>query len=214
MLAVPHPSNAPPHPHSARSVLAMPVPNIGDIVEAHCRRCKLTLDTSVAAVVGPEIASVVCRTCGEQQRYKPPRDAPTSKARTGRRVVDVSTLSSAKRARTRSRSRSPSSLPMPMSAPPLLSTSPNPTTGAARVVVRDRAEAKAKREAHERWAKETSNVHVRYARPHRIKEAYDPGEAILHKRFGMGIVCDRGVDGTLSVLFREGMQQLPSKAPA
>ena len=43
---------------------------IGDYVDDYCSRCKRTSDHSVAALVGEEPAKVLCRTCGNEHKYR------------------------------------------------------------------------------------------------------------------------------------------------
>lgn len=166
----------------------MPSPQVGDLVEAYCRRCKLNLGATVAAVVGDEIVRVVCRTCDESQRYSPPR----TERKLGRRVVDVQP--------TRKRRRTPMpSLQIPhvdklapAKAPKRRPTLPPKTADELR------------------WEEATREADSRFARPHREEERYDPAELILDKRWGMGVVEAREEDGTLVVLFRGGVRRMPS----
>ncbi len=189
----------------------MPIPKLGDIIEAYCGRCKLNLDTSVAAVVGEEIVSVVCRTCDEKQKFRPPRPEKTvaplasrTAAGGGRRVVDVSAMSKSNRS-SAGKSRTATRRPV--------RTDEHPRPAATRRQRSDSPEIIALRAMFQRWDQATAGVDSRFARPHREEEAYDPGEAILHKMFGMGIVEDRTEDGTLTVLFRNGVHSLPSTPP-
>ncbi len=167
----------------------MPSPQVGDLVEAYCRRCKLNLGATVAAVVGDEIVRVVCRTCDESQRYSPPR----SERKVGRRVVEVQPT------RKRRRTPMPSSLQMPhvSDLPPSNKPKRRPTLPP-------------KTADELRWEEATQGVDSRHGRPHRSEERYDVGEIILHKRWGMGVVEAREEDGTLVVLFRTGVRRMPS----
>jgi hypothetical protein len=54
-------------------------PKLGDILEAYCSRCQLNLDVSVAAVVDGKPVKVMCRTCGNEVRYRAPVDLMVKK---------------------------------------------------------------------------------------------------------------------------------------
>lgn len=187
----------------------MAKPKVGEPVEVFCTACGVNATATVAATVRDEVVSVECKTCGEQQRFRPPkseRPEPRQVRRSSRRVVDVVPRSKKGRRSSRSRDSTPTSL----GGPP-----PNGGNGRGeRKAVRRRRtltpEQKAKRELRKLWDTQTENVDSRYARPHREEERYDEGEAILHKRFGMGIVEGRAADGTLTVLFRNGRNELES----
>ncbi len=43
---------------------------IGDDTDDYCRRCRRITTHTVSAMVGEEIVSVTCRTCGDQHPYK------------------------------------------------------------------------------------------------------------------------------------------------
>jgi len=175
---------------------------VGDIVDAYCRRCKLVLDATVAAMVDDAIISVVCRTCGERQRHKP--EKPTASTR-GRRVVEVR---SSRPSRPRSRRDTP--------ARPLPHSDPLPEAEARRSGQRKkRVTDKVEDAQFLRWFKATNGVHSRYARPHRAEESYAEADLVLHKVHGMGIV--EAVDpssGAIKVLFREGLVTLDATPAA
>ncbi len=43
---------------------------LGDYIDDHCSRCKLTTDHSVVAMVGEEVVKVMCRTCNSEHKYR------------------------------------------------------------------------------------------------------------------------------------------------
>jgi len=61
--------------------------SIGDIIEAYCSRCRLNLDTSVAAVLDGNIQKVMCRTCGNECKYRPPVDMAVRKQQQLKRLM-------------------------------------------------------------------------------------------------------------------------------
>lgn len=54
-------------------------PQLGDIIEAYCSRCRLNLDCNVAAVYNGQILKVECRTCRNFVAFKPPKDMEAKK---------------------------------------------------------------------------------------------------------------------------------------
>ncbi len=62
-----------------------------------------------------------------------------------------------------------------------------------------------------RWDTLTAGLLSRHGRPHRVHETYRVGEVILHNVYGMGVIEQIGPDGELTVLFRRGIQRLPSQ---
>lgn len=192
---------------------------VGEVVSAHCSQCKENLDMEVAAVVGDEIVTVTCRTCGTTQHYKPPLEG---KARTvSRRVVDMdSTVERRPRARNPRRVVSSTGReiideslrsPMPrdlaaqaVTAATVRSSTTTTTSTSAKSGQQDDT-------LFQRWTALTEGLWARHGRPHRSHESYRVGEVVLHTVHGMGIVEKVAKDGELTVLFMRGYQQLPSR---
>jgi hypothetical protein len=151
--------------------------NIGDIVEVYCTRCRLNLDASVAAVDGDTILKVMCRTCGNEGKYRPPVDEKLKKKKAINRLM--------KR--------------MGGPAAPAAPSAPE-NTGAAPL--------------RQLWDELTDRVDARYAPVYDETHNYEVEDAILHKKYGMGIIHDIHADGTLKVLFRDGFVELPSGGEA
>ncbi len=167
---------------------------VGEHVDAYCRRCKLVLDATVAAMIDNDVISVVCRTCGERQRFKTERPKASPRQR---RVVEVQPTRKP-RLRSVTPARQPRSLPQLEAVEP-----PTPKISAEDAVT---AAVSA------RWRKATDGVHSRFARPHRREDSYCEGELILHKAHGMGVVEAVDRAGPLTVLFRSGLVQLDGRA--
>ena len=182
---------------------------VGDIIQAHCSQCKENLDVEIVAVVGAEIVTVTCKTCGTSQRYRSPQDA---RAKAGRRVVDVGSTE-APRPRGRSTRRVLSSTgreiidegprpPMPRDvqvAASLGTTAPRQSQATPK-----------NDDLLRRWEAMTAGVLSRHGRPHRPHESYREGEIVLHTVHGMGVVEQVAADGRLTILFMRGYQELPS----
>jgi hypothetical protein len=60
-----------------------------------------------------------------------------------------------------------------------------------------------------RWEELTEDLTSIHGRPYDAGRTYSEGDIILHKQYGMGVVEDHSEEeGTISVLFREGLQVL------
>lgn len=187
---------------------------VGDIVQAYCSQCKENLNAEVMAVVGDEIVTVTCKTCGTSQRHRPPADAKSRPAT--RRVVDVSGSESPK-PRSRSQRRvlsstgreiidEPPPRPMPPPPPPVAPAGVRPVTNG-----NGGGGALKNQDLVKRWEALTAGALSRHGRPHRSHETYREGEIVLHTAHGMGIVEQVAADGTLTVLFKRGYQTLASR---
>lgn len=187
-------------------------PKAGDIVQAYCSHCKISHDVEIAAVVGDEVATVKCKTCGTSQHFQPKAPARRVKAKSdppksggGRRMVDMSDMPRRNKRPRGNPSRrvvSTTGREIPDKPPPrarfIEGTGP-PETPKRRNSGLFRA-----------WDSMTDGLPSRFARPHRERDFYEVGEAILHNVYGMGVVEEKDEDGTLKVLFRDGYQLLKS----
>jgi len=45
-------------------------PRLGDIIDDYCPRCKLLMNHRIQALLGEEVATVVCGTCGNEHKYR------------------------------------------------------------------------------------------------------------------------------------------------
>lgn len=55
----------------------------GDDIEAWCTRCRMNLNHRIIAVVGSDVRTVHCLTCGGDHRYHPPKYPKTSQSHIG-----------------------------------------------------------------------------------------------------------------------------------
>jgi hypothetical protein len=181
-------------------------PQVGAVVSASCSECRDSTDVEVAAVVGDEIVSVTCKACGTAQRYRAPA-APGAKGRpSGRRVIDVGMAPADPRPRPRGGRRPTDSGEISMRTPPREAPPVAAVLSPARAPIREeRAD-----EVFKRWDTLTAGLLSRHGRPHRAHETYKAGEVILHNVHGMGVIEQISADGELTVLFRRGVQRLPS----
>lgn len=168
-------------------------PQLGDIIEAYCEKCRLNLDASVAAVVGDEVKQVQCRTCGNFVPYREPVPDSVKKERVFKRVLAM---------RDR-RSQQPTTIQRRGQEPVA------PDGAASPAVPRIDPAVRAKQNEDERrWREVTDQVDSRSAVPYTAQRTFREGEFILHKSFGMGHV-ESVTDDAMVVLFREGEQTLP-----
>jgi len=186
-------------------------PQVGDVITAHCSQCKENLDVEVVAAVGAEIVTVTCKTCGTSQRHKPAQD---SKARpASRRVVDVSSAET-----PRPRSRTPRRV-LSSTGREIIDDGPRPPMPREVLIAASQGTVAKPTglnhmkndDLYRRWEAMTAGVLSRHGRPHRSHESYREGEIVLHTSHGMGVVEQVGSDGTLTVLFMRGYQELPSR---
>lgn len=149
--------------------------SIGDILEAYCSRCRLNLDVSIAALVNGVVQKVMCRTCGNEVKYRAPVDLEVREQQQLKRLI-------------RKHDKRCKEQEQPV-AETVEADSP-------RAVLR------------QLWDELTDNVDGRFARVYESTREYEVEEAVLHKRFGMGIVHQINQDGRLRVLFRSGFHEL------
>ncbi len=182
---------------------------VGDILQAHCSQCKENRDAELMAIVGDEIVTVTCKTCGTSQRYRPPVDPKNRPG--GRRVVDVGNEAPKPRGRSQRRVLSSTGReiaddvpPRPLPPPPSANASATPRPAPMPTGMKNQ-------DLFKRWEALTMGVMSRHGRPHRDHESYRPGEVVLQTVHGMGIVEQVAADGTLTVLFKRGYQNLASR---
>jgi len=171
-------------------------PQLGDIIEAYCEKCRLNLDASVAAVVGDEVKQVQCRTCGNFVPYREPVPDSVKKERVFKRVLAM---------RDR-RSQQPTTIQRRGQEPMAAAEA---AAAAAAAAPRLDPAVRAKQNADEkRWREATDQVDSRSAVPYTAQRTFREGEFVLHKSFGMGHV-ESVSETEMVVLFREGEQTLP-----
>ena len=160
------------------------VPQLGDIIEAYCEKCRLNLDVSVAAVADGEIQQVQCRTCNNFVPYKEPVPDSVKKDRAFKRVL-----------RMRDRKSGAGRQPVVTQK-----GTPPPKQLASRTPGID-----------PRWVELTDDMDSTRAVPYTPQRRYSEGDYLLHKSFGMGYVeaVEDGEEGPeAKVLFRNGHQLL------
>lgn len=158
-------------------------PQLGDVVEIHCKYCRLNLDGNVAAVLDGEIIKVQCRTCRHFQDYRPPIPESERRARLMKQV-------------TRLRDRR---LPLP----------PTPKKSEEKPEVQSsKNEYSPEAVARKMWDEATKNVNPLKARIYNPDHIYGVSDMLVHHQHGLGVVSEIRQDGTIIVLFREGFKRL------
>ncbi len=161
--------------------------DVGDNVDAWCGRCKLDLAHTVEAVVDGWPARVVCRTCGAQHAYKPPRKLPEHPVL--RRLAALRGRRSPARATASSKS----------------GEAGRPS---ARKSVAPQARAP-RRTLESVWAekRDAEPEAVASATPYSPKGSFEVGMWIEHARFGLGRIEEERA-GKITVLFRDAQRTL------
>lgn len=157
-------------------------PQLGDIIEAYCERCRLNLDASIAAMEGEEVKQVQCRTCGNFVKFREPVPESERKERVFKRVLNMRD----RRGGTRGGTPTP---------PPVTEKPSTPFVPRRKPV-------------DPRWIELTEGVDSTRATPYDPLRTYSEGDYILHKEHGMGHV-ERLEGDQMVVLFRLGETTLP-----
>ncbi len=176
-------------------------PELGDIVEGYCERCRLNLDLSVAVITEGIVKQVQCRTCNNFVPFRAVEPESVRKERVFKRVLNM-------RDRKTSRSRAAAEAQR------------NAAAAATDSAATASASIQARREARARWETLTDGVDSTRALPYRPQRGYSEGDFILHKAFGMGYVESTSKPEsdtppqTALVVFRTGERQLPINQPS
>ncbi len=214
---------------------------IGDIVDGYCPRCRLNTYQIVSATDGREVFSATCRTCRNTFQWRPEmsmdelRENQVKKLKTmvRKRLKDQSAPSIITFA-----SRKPKDggeggdLAMPLRAfREMMGRDPDPAppiVGPQALMQAARAEQeKAAAEAAAvglvpvaqgdtpgaRWQRLTATLSARDGRPYNATRKYKPGDVLLHKSHGLGIVESIVHDTAAMVLFRDTQAVLEMGAP-
>jgi hypothetical protein len=174
-------------------------PDLGDIVEAYCPRCRLNLDASVAAITGGEIRQVQCRTCGNFHEFKSPVPPETLKERGLKRALNMK----------KKRTFVPS---VTVKSGGRIKELPGRNGDAATAPAAPPKPAGSSDE----WHKHTDGVPSHKASLYRPQRRYSTGDYLIHKQHGMGYVKEvSSQDGKewAVVVFRLLNETLPVNRP-
>lgn len=204
---------------------------VGDETEGYCPRCKLNTYQIVSATDGREVFSVTCRTCRNTFAWQKERGAeelrqkaiaklkkmhrpsrpmlPPSVATLGRsRGGDMDMALRANEALLGRKIDIGGGRPMEPDAMRAAATAQQATALAT-------AAASGGEEApNSRWQRLTATLSARDGRPYNQARVYKPGDVLLHKGFGLGIVREVVHEQACMVLFRDQETVLPMAMPA
>ncbi|MBM4341833.1 MAG: hypothetical protein FJ100_00445 [Deltaproteobacteria bacterium] len=214
---------------------------IGDIVDGYCPRCRLNTYQIVSATDGREVFSATCRTCRNTFQWRPElsmdelRENQVKKLKTmvRKRLKDQSAPSIITFASRKAKGAGEGGdLAMPLRAfremmgrdpdlvPPIVG--PQALMQAARAE-QERAAAEAAAVGlipasqgdapGARWQRLTATLSARDGRPYNATRKYKPGDVLLHKSHGLGIVESIVHDNAAMVLFRDTQAVLEMGAP-
>ena len=179
---------------------------VGDETEGYCSRCRLNTYQAVAATDGRTIFTATCRTCRNTVTWKPEVSAEEVRAKQmkklGKLQRDRPRLSSPPEVISKRPARGgdlagplrelskltgkPMGLPAEEAPPPVVIGAPAPVT-----------------ERLARWQALTAKLSSRDGKPYLVTRTYKPGDVVLHKANGLGVVESVVNDGACLVLFRD-----------
>ncbi len=179
---------------------------VGDETEGYCQRCRLNTYQSVAATDGRTIFTATCRTCRNTVTWKPEVSAEEVRAKQmkklGKLQRDRPRLSSPPEVISKRPARGGDLAgPLrelskltgkPMGLPPEADAAPAVVVGIAAPVDERLA----------RWHALTAKLSSRDGKPYLVTRTYKPGDVVLHKAHGLGVVESVVNEGACLVLFR------------
>ncbi len=180
---------------------------VGDQTEGYCQRCRLNTYQTVAATDGRTIFTATCRTCRNTMTWKPEVSAEEVRAKQLKKLNKLQ--------RDRPRLSSPPEViskrpqrggdlagPLrelskltgkPMGLPPEPEAPPPVVVGIPAPVDERLA----------RWQQLTAKLSSRDGKPYLLTRTYKPGDVVLHKAHGLGVVETVINAGACMVLFRD-----------
>lgn len=180
---------------------------VGDQTEGYCQRCRLNTYQTVAATDGRTLFTATCRTCRNTMTWKPEVSAEEIRAKQIKKLNKLQ--------RDRPRMSSPPEViskrpqrggdlagPLrelskltgkPMGLPPEPDAAPSIVVGipAPTEVLQTR------------WQQLTAKLSSRDGKPYLLTRTYKPGDVVLHKAHGLGVVETVVNEGACMVLFRD-----------
>ena len=187
---------------------------VGDEIDGYCPRCRLNTYQNVAATDGREVFSVTCRTCRNSFAWKPEMSAEEQRAKA---IKKLSRMTGKKiggpppEVVQRGKRKEGGDLDAPLKALSALHGRDVLAEAAARVApmaasgaVEEVAPVPAGQQTStERWRQLTDALSWRDGKPYQITRTYKPGDVVLHKSHGLGIVQEIVHDNACTVLFRD-----------
>lgn len=194
----------------------MPTPPSDSSESGTCTSCK----AGVRFATDSKTGALTCPVCGARQGRAAALDLTIPKPRAGRRVVDIDSSNAkpqkAPQERTRAQSKQVAAVKRELSShrPASGALDGTGSAGAWTPPRQTRPEGPTGKgrddDLRGRWKALTDGLMSRDGRPHRAWDTYNDGEVVLHTKFGMGVVENIDDDGVLTVLFRNGYEELRS----
>lgn len=188
---------------------------VGDEIDGYCPRCRLNTYQNVAATDGRDVFSVTCRTCRNSFAWKPEISAEEQRAKA---IKKLSRIAGKKigapppEVVQRGKRKEGGDLDAPLKALSALHGRDVLAEAAARLApvaasgVVEAAEAAAPAPATsptERWRQLSAALSWRDGKPYQVTRTYKPGDVVLHKNHGLGIVQQIVHENACIVLFRD-----------
>lgn len=186
---------------------------VGDEIDGFCPRCRLNTYQNIAATDGRTVLAATCRTCRNTFPWKAevsPEDIRAKqmeklqrlqRSRTGGPEVmsrgrkKVGDLEQAQANRQNGTLDGPAAAAAQSGEAPAKIATPAP-------VATSGAESPGGN-ATERWRELTANLGWRDGKPYNSARVYKPGDVLLHKALGLGVVQQVVHEGACVVLFRD-----------
>ena len=187
---------------------------VGDEIDGYCPRCRLNTYQNVAATDGREVFSVTCRTCRNSFTWKAEISAEEQRAKAIKklsRIAGKKIGGPAPEVVQRGKRKEGGDLDAPLKALAALHGRDVLAEAAARlapvaasgVVEPVQAASAAATSPTERWRQLSDALSWRDGKPFQITRVYKPGDVVLHKNHGLGIVQQVVHENACTVLFRD-----------
>jgi len=187
---------------------------VGDEIDGYCPRCRLNTYQNVAATDGREVFSVTCRTCRNSFSWKPEVSADEQRAKAIKKLARIAGKkigAPPPEVVQRGKRKDGGDLDAPLKALSALHGRDVLAEAAARlapvaasgVVEPAPAVSAGTPSAAERWRKLTDALSWRDGKPYQMTRTYKPGDVVLHKSHGLGIVQEIVHENACTVLFRD-----------
>ncbi len=182
---------------------------VGDETEGYCQRCRLNTYQAVAATDGRTIFTATCRTCRNTVTWKAEVSAEEVRAKQmkklGKLQRDRPRMSMPPEVISKRPARG-GDLAGPLRELSKLTGKPMglpPEQDAAGSALPNTVAPAPDPVRQTRWQELTAKLSSRDGKPYLLTRTYKPGDVVLHKAHGLGVVESVVNDGACLVLFRD-----------
>lgn len=200
---------------------------VGDETEGYCPRCRLNTYQIVAATQGGIVLQATCRTCRNAFAWKPEVTPEETRAKHLRKLSRLTRTAMVSAPEVISRGRKTGgdldaplralaqlngrqATDSPASPHRHIAATPAPNAAAALAEV---AASDAPSKPADRWQALTAKLGWRDGKPYQVTRVYSPGDVVLHKAHGLGIIQQIVHESACLVLFRDAEVVLPMAMP-